>query len=113
VPKSNYSLQGWPRGGSQTTISSKFEEIKNLLSSSHSPEIVNSILVTLAKQVLCDGGSENVLDQYLEKIRPVINRLQAFDYLLPPKSSITGTNTSKQGAHQGSSHSSFRDERKS
>ncbi|HEY7081263.1 MAG TPA: hypothetical protein VH500_16315 [Nitrososphaeraceae archaeon] len=58
VPKSNYSLQGWLRGGSQTTISSKFGEIKNLLSSSHPPEIVNSILATLAKQVLYDGGSE-------------------------------------------------------
>jgi len=109
LPKSNYKLQGWSRGGSQTTLSSKFEEIKKLLNSSHSSEIVNTILATLAKQVLYDGGSENVLDQYLEKIRPVINRLQAFDYLLPPKSSITGTNISEQGAQQGSSHSPFRD----
>ena len=51
LPKSTYKLQEWPRGGSQTTLSSKFEEIKTLLSSYHSSAIVNTILANLAQQV--------------------------------------------------------------
>jgi hypothetical protein len=36
-------------------------------------------------------------------------QLQALDYLLPPKSSITGTNTSEQEVQQGTSQSPVRD----
>lgn len=108
LSNSNYKLQRWPGGGSQTTLQSKFEEIEKLLSSIRSSENVHAILASLAKQVVYDGGNDNVLELFLTKIRPIINRLQAFDYLLPPKSS-TDTNTSEHGTSQLSSRSPFQD----
>ena len=109
LPKSTYKLQEWPRGGSQTTLSSKFEEIKTLLNSYHSSAIVNTILANLAQQIFYDGGNDHVVDQYLIRIKQKINLLQALDNLLPAKDSITGTNTSEQGLQRGSPHSPFRD----
>jgi hypothetical protein len=111
LPKSTDALEGWPRGKPQTTLSSKFEEIKKLLSSCYSSEIINTVLANLAQYVLYDGGNDRVVDQYLIKIRQNFNQLQALDYLLSSKSSITRTRTNiaEQDAQQESCNIPFRD----
>ena len=48
LSKSTYERQEWP-GGFQTTLVSKFEEIRILLSSYFPSEIINMLLTSLAQ----------------------------------------------------------------
>lgn len=108
MPKSTYKLQE-PPSGSQTTLFSKFEEIRKLSRTYLQSENVDFLLTKLAQQVFYNGGDDQVVDQCIITIRQKINQLQALDYLSPSKRSMTGTNTSEQGTQRGYTQSPFQD----